>query len=84
MPSIARRKHPARAYPGASPLAAALFAGLVVSAPGALAADAPSADAVLPTRTLGKVEVKGEREKPYTGRSASPKFDQPLVDMVAV
>lgn len=80
MPFVTRRKHAAPAYPAAAPLAAALFGSLVLSAP-VLAADAPVASAdALPTQTLGKVRVQGEREKPYTGQLASPKFDRPLVD----
>ncbi len=77
MSFVKSRKHAAPAYPAASPLAAALFTGLVLAAP---AADATTGPEVLPTRTLGKVEVHGEQEKPYTGEFASPKFDKPLVD----
>lgn len=81
MPFIQSRKHAAPSYPAASPLAAALLTGLVLASPAALAADGADAPAeALPTRTLGKVEVVGEQQKPYTGQLASPKFDQPLVD----
>ena len=80
MSFVKSRKHAAPAYPAASPLAAALFTGLVLAAPAAVAADATTGPEVLPTRTLGKVEVHGEQEKPYTGELASPKFDKPLVD----
>src|SRR5690606_5019866 len=80
MSFVKSRKHAAPAYPAASPLAAALFTGLVLAATAAVAADATTGPEVLPTRTLGKVEVHGEQEKPYTGEPASPKFDKPLVD----
>src|SRR5690606_41735049 len=80
MSFVKSRKHAAPAYPAASPLAAALFTGLVLPAPAAVAADATTGPEVLPTRTLGKVEVHGEQEKPYPGELASPKFDKPLVD----
>ena len=82
MPPIQSRKHAPARYPAAAPVAAALFTGLALGAPQPVAAaDALPADEILPTQTLGKVEVVGERGKPYTTeRLASPKFDQPLVD----
>jgi len=85
MSPINRRKHAAQSFPTSTlPLAAALATGLVLALPApALAQDpagGPGADEVLPTRTLDKVEVKGEREKPYTGQLSSPKFTRPVVD----
>ena len=89
MSPIKSRKHVPGRLPGGStlsgtPLAAALATGLALSLPLPAAAQAasggPSSDEVLPTRTLANVEVVGEREKPYTGELASPKFSRPLVD----
>ena len=81
MPFVKSRKHAAAPSSAGSPLAAALYTSLALATPAALAADGEADPAgVLPTRTLGKVEVVGEKQKPYTGQLASPKFDQPLVD----
>ncbi|KGM56907.1 catecholate siderophore receptor Fiu [Lysobacter arseniciresistens ZS79] len=87
MAHIKSRKH-AVARPATSPssrsvTAASLLAGLALGAPPALAMDAgldaAPAGAVQAT-TLDGVHVEGQRIKRYTGQSASPKFQQPLVD----
>ena len=83
MSPIKSRKHASRANPGAS-LTAALFTGLALGASLPLHAQSigPAADEdpQRKTTTLDKVEVEGERERPYSGEVSSPKFTQPLVD----
>lgn len=84
MHSIKSRKHAAHRFTAnRTPLAATLATGLVLAGPIPALAQSqggPAADEVLPTKTLGSVEVVAEREAPYTGELASPKFTRPLVD----
>ena len=84
MSRIKSRKHAAsRANPAVS-LTATLLTGLALgsSLPLHAQSSGPSADEgdQRKTTTLEKVEVEGERERPYSGEISSPKFTRPLVD----
>jgi len=79
MPPIKSRKHAVSRHN----LTAVLSAGLALAGTAhAQSVIGPSADDAeqKKTPTLDKVEVRGERERAYSGEVSSPKFTQPLVD----
>ncbi|SJZ86928.1 catecholate siderophore receptor Fiu [Novilysobacter spongiicola] len=80
--AIKSRKHPLpRTTTGRSLTAATLLTSLTLGAPATVLAETsggPAAEAQ--ATTLDGVHVEGHRVKRYSGQSASPKFNQPLVD----
>lgn len=85
MSYIKSRKHPApQRFGSGTSLATTLITGLALGSAASVQAQTqvgPSGADVDPQKTtIDRVEVQGQRPRPYSGEQSSPKFHQPLVD----